>query len=52
MPPYFAFGGANWSLTAARLKPWMRRRFGLDTVFTEVDHDQRAGYEDREPGTH
>ncbi|HET9423185.1 MAG TPA: SDR family NAD(P)-dependent oxidoreductase, partial [Nocardioides sp.] len=50
VPPYFAFGGANWSLTASRLKPWMRRRFGLDTVFTEFDHDERAGYEDREPG--
>ncbi|MET0523869.1 MAG: SDR family oxidoreductase [Nocardioides sp.] len=52
VPPYFAFGGANWSLTAARLKPWMRRRFGLDKVFTEFDHDERAGYEDREPGAH
>jgi NAD(P)-dependent dehydrogenase (short-subunit alcohol dehydrogenase family) len=52
VPPYFAFGGANWSLTAARLKPWMRRRFGLDTVFTEFDHDQRAGYENREPERH
>ena len=52
VPPYFAFGGANWSLTAARLKPWMRRRFGLDTVFTEFDRDERAGYENREPGAH
>jgi NAD(P)-dependent dehydrogenase (short-subunit alcohol dehydrogenase family) len=52
VPPYFAFGGANWSLTAARLKPWMRRRFGLDTVFTEFDHDERADYENREPGAH
>jgi NAD(P)-dependent dehydrogenase (short-subunit alcohol dehydrogenase family) len=47
VPPYLAFGGANWSLTAARVKPWMRRRFGLDRVFTEFDRRERAAYEDR-----
>ncbi len=47
VPKYFAFGGANWSLTAARVKPWMRRRFGLDTVFTDFDRQERAGYHDR-----
>jgi len=51
VPPYFAFSGANWSLTAAKAKPWLRGRLGLNTVFTEFDHDQRADYEDREPGT-
>jgi hypothetical protein len=29
------------------VKPWMRRRFGLDRVFTEFDRRERAAYEDR-----
>ena len=50
VPPFFAFGGANWSMTASRVKPWMRRRFGLDSVFVDVNHGQRAKYEDRTTG--
>ena len=50
VPPYFAFSGANWSLTAARAKPWLRGKLGLDTVFTEFDHAERAAYEDRTTG--
>jgi NAD(P)-dependent dehydrogenase (short-subunit alcohol dehydrogenase family) len=50
VPPYFAFSGANWSLTTARAKPWLRRRLGLDTVFTEFDRGQRAGYDERTSG--
>jgi len=50
VPPHFAFSGANWSLTAARAKPWLRGRLGLDTVFTEFDHEQRAGYDERTSG--
>ena len=50
VPPYFAFSGANWSLTAARAKPWLRGKLGLDTVFTEFDHEERAAYEDRTTG--
>jgi hypothetical protein len=30
----------------------MRRRFGLDMVFTEFDRNQRAGYEDRATREH
>jgi len=50
VPPYFAFSGANWSLTAARAKPWLRGKLGLDTVFTEFDREQRAGYDARTSG--
>ncbi len=50
VPRYFAFGGANWSMTAARVKPWLRRRFGLDTVFTQHDRERRAGYDERTGG--
>lgn len=50
VPRLFAFGGANWSLTSRRVKPWLRARLGLDTVFTEFDRDQRAAYTDRTRG--
>ncbi|MEJ7832212.1 MAG: SDR family NAD(P)-dependent oxidoreductase [Nocardioides sp.] len=50
VPPYFALGAATWSLTSSRAKPWLRRRLGLDTVFTEPDLARRAAYDDRTPG--
>jgi NAD(P)-dependent dehydrogenase (short-subunit alcohol dehydrogenase family) len=50
VPKLFAFGGANWSLTSARAKPWLRSRLGLDTVFTEFDQAGRGDYVDRNGG--
>ena len=47
VPSHLSLGAATWSLTAARLKPAMRRRFGLDKVFLDVDRDRRAGYVER-----
>jgi NAD(P)-dependent dehydrogenase (short-subunit alcohol dehydrogenase family) len=50
VPKLFAFSGANWSLTSARAKPWLRSRLGLDTVFTEFDQAERNDYVDRNGG--
>jgi short-subunit dehydrogenase len=50
VPKLFAFSGANWSLTPARAKPWLRSRLGLDTVFTEFDQAERNDYVDRNGG--
>ncbi|MGA8255785.1 MAG: SDR family NAD(P)-dependent oxidoreductase [Nocardioides sp.] len=47
VPAYLSAGAATWSLTAARFKPAMRRRFGLDKVFLDVDRDRRASYVER-----
>lgn len=47
VPRHFSVGGASWSLTAARLKPWLRRRLGLEHVFTDFDHAERAEYDQR-----
>lgn len=50
VPKLFAFSGANWSLTSARAKPWLRGRLGLDTVFADHDPAQRTAYVDRNGG--
>lgn len=47
VPGSMAFGAASWSLTSARIKPWLRARLGLDTVFTEPDLAARAAYDER-----
>jgi NAD(P)-dependent dehydrogenase (short-subunit alcohol dehydrogenase family) len=47
VPKLFAFSGANWSLTSARVKPWLRGRLGLDTVFTDFDPVERSAYVER-----
>lgn len=47
VPRHFSVGGASWSLTAARAKPWLRRRLGLDSVFTDFDRAERAAYDQR-----
>jgi NAD(P)-dependent dehydrogenase (short-subunit alcohol dehydrogenase family) len=47
VPRLFSVGGASWSLTAARAKPWLRRRLGLESVFTDFDRRERAEYDQR-----
>jgi NAD(P)-dependent dehydrogenase (short-subunit alcohol dehydrogenase family) len=47
VPRLFTVGGASWSLTAAKAKPWLRRRLGLDSVFTDFDRGERADYDQR-----
>ena len=47
VPRHFSVGGASWSLTAAKAKPWLRRRLGLENVFTDYDREQRAEYDRR-----
>lgn len=50
VPKLFAFSGANWSLTSARVKPRLRGWLGLDTVFTEYDPEKRSAYVERNGG--
>jgi NAD(P)-dependent dehydrogenase (short-subunit alcohol dehydrogenase family) len=47
VPKHFSAGGATWSMTSARVKPWLRRRLGLDGVFTDFDRAERAEYDQR-----
>ena len=48
VPRHFSLGGTTWSMTAAKAKPWLRRRLGLESVFTDFDRAERAEY-DRRP---
>lgn len=50
VPRRFAASGASWSMTSARVKPWLRARLGMDQVFTEPDLDRRAAYDQRTGG--
>jgi NAD(P)-dependent dehydrogenase (short-subunit alcohol dehydrogenase family) len=50
VPRAFTFSGASWSMNPAGAKPWLRRRFGLDTVFTDPDLDRRKRYDERTGG--
>ena len=50
VPRRLGFGAANWSATPAGAKPWLRRRLGLDRVFTEPDLTAREHYDRRTGG--
>lgn len=50
VPRVFAFSAANWSMTSARAKPWLRARLGMDAVFTAPDLGRRAAYDERTGG--
>ena len=50
VPVHFSAGGATWNMTAARAKPWLRRRLGLDHVFVDHDRSRRADYNERTAG--
>jgi NAD(P)-dependent dehydrogenase (short-subunit alcohol dehydrogenase family) len=47
VPRLLTFAAGQWPMTPARAKPWLRRRFGLDHVFTSYDEQARAGYDSR-----
>jgi NAD(P)-dependent dehydrogenase (short-subunit alcohol dehydrogenase family) len=47
VPPVMAFSSASWGLYPNRVRRWMGRKTGMDTMFLEVDHDARADYEHR-----
>jgi short-subunit dehydrogenase len=50
VPRRFALSGATWSAYSPRLKPLLRRAFGLDSIFTEPDLAARAAYDERTSG--
>ncbi|WP_310961156.1 SDR family NAD(P)-dependent oxidoreductase [Nocardioides terrisoli] len=50
VPRALTFSAANWTMTPARAKPWLRAKFGLDKVFTEPDLAARANYDKRTGG--
>lgn len=50
VPAHFSVGGATWNMTAARAKPWLRRKLNLDHVFIEHDRTKRAAYVERTGG--
>ena len=47
VPKMFTLSAHTWSITTSRAKPALRRRFGLDHVFTEIDETKRADYINR-----
>lgn len=50
VPRMLTFAAGQWPITPARAKPWLRRRFGLDQVFTSYDEQARADYDRRIDG--
>lgn len=51
VPKRAALGVAQWALLPAPAKSWISKRIGLDTMFTDFDHDARADYERRTTGS-
>jgi hypothetical protein len=51
VPRSLAFGSTQWAAMPVRLKRRISRWTGLDTMFTEYDHEARAAYEERTTGT-
>jgi NAD(P)-dependent dehydrogenase (short-subunit alcohol dehydrogenase family) len=47
VPRLLTLAAGQWGMTPSRAKPWLRRRFGLDAVFTSYDARARADYDDR-----
>ncbi len=50
VPPAMAFSSVSWGMYPNRVRRWMGRKTGMDTMFLEVDHDARKAYEDRTTG--
>lgn len=50
VPRSLAFGSAQWAAMPTRLKRRLGRWSGMDTMFTEFDHQARAAYEERTTG--
>jgi NAD(P)-dependent dehydrogenase (short-subunit alcohol dehydrogenase family) len=50
VPRRLAFGSTQWAAMPLRMKRWIGRRTGLDTMFTDYDRDARAAYEERTTG--
>jgi NAD(P)-dependent dehydrogenase (short-subunit alcohol dehydrogenase family) len=51
VPPAMAFSSVQWAMYPNRVKRWMGRKTGMDTMFTEFDHTARQSYEDRTGGS-
>lgn len=47
VPRSLAFSSLQWGLLPNRTKRWMGRKTGMDSMFTDFDHDARANYESR-----
>lgn len=50
VPRSLAFSSLQWGLMPNRAKRWMGRKTGMDTMFTDFDHDARADYDKRTTG--
>ena len=50
VPRSLAFASTQWAAMPSRMKRWIRRRTGMDTMFTEFDHQARAAYDERTTG--
>lgn len=51
VPRSMAYSSLQWALLPNRVKRWMGRKTGMDTMFTDVDHVARASYEQRTTGS-
>ena len=47
VPPSMAFSSVQWAMYPNRVKRWMGRKTGMDTMFLEYDHSARAAYDER-----
>jgi NAD(P)-dependent dehydrogenase (short-subunit alcohol dehydrogenase family) len=47
VPKWMASSAATWPMTSSRVKPWLRRKFGIETIFTDFDAEQREAYDKR-----
>lgn len=50
VPAMMAPSSVQWPMYPNRLKRWMGRKTGMDTMFLEYDHAARASYEERTTG--
>ena len=47
VPKVMAFSSVSWQMYPTRVRRWMGRKTGMDTMFLDVDHEARAAYEER-----
>lgn len=45
VPASLAVSSVQWSLMPQRLRRWMGAKTGMNTMFTEYDHDSRGSYQ-------
>ena len=50
VPRSLAYGSTQWALMPTRMKRWISRQTGMDTMFTDYDQAARAAYEERTTG--